>query len=288
MSTELSSSSFEAAAAPSRRRVAAPTWLREPLLHFLVLGAVLFAVDHYIVGQKDDPNRIVMTLKDDAQARDIFRNQRGHDPDAKEMAALRQIWLDNEVLYREGLAMGMDRGDDAIRSSVIFKSLSVVNANLKIPDISDDDLRKWFEKNRHRYDEPMRFDFQDAALSGDRSESAVRAFVDALNAGAPGDSKAGLRVYKARPLPTMAPTFGEEFAAELEQVPPGQWRALKSRDGWLAIHLDSITPPQPASFEKLRNVVRHDWIDETAAEIRTTAVRNLAKKYRVHIEAESK
>ena len=270
------------------RGIQVPGWLREPLLHFIVLGAVLFAVDHYIVGRKDDPNTIVMTLADDARAREIFLTQRGTQPDAKEMAALRQIWLDNEVLYREGLAMGVDKGDNAIHSSIVFKALNVVNANLKIPEAGDKQLRDWFEKNRKKYDEPMRFDFQEAALSGDRSESAVRAFVDALNAGNPGDAQAGLRVYKTRPLPTLAPTFGDEFAAELEQAPPGQWRALKTRDGWRAIRLDSITPPQPASFEVLRNVVRHDWIDETAAQLRTTAVRDLAKKYRIRIEAESK
>jgi PPIC-type PPIASE domain len=287
MSTPLPYSSLEGAA-QSRRHVSIPGWMREPLLHFVVLGAVLFAVDHFIVGSKDDPRTIVMSVAEDAKARDLFHSQRGHDPDAKEMAALRQIWLDNEVLYREGLAMGVDRGDEAIRSSVVFKALNVVNANIKIPEASDDQLRKWFEKNRVKYDEPARFDFQEAALTGDRSESAVRAFVDSLNAGRPGDAQAGLRVYKARPLPTLAPTFGADFAAELEQVPLGQWRALKSRDGWLAIHLDSITPPQAASFEKLRNVVRHDWIDEIAAELRTTAVRDLAKKYRIRIEAQSK
>jgi hypothetical protein len=192
------------------------------------------------------------------------------------------------VLYREGLAMGVDKGDDAIHSSIVFKALSVVNANLRIPEASEKQLRDWFEKNRNKYDEPMRFDFQEAALSGDRSEAAVRRFVDALNAGTPGDAQAGLRVYKARPLPTLAPTYGEDFAKELEQVPPGQWHALKASDGWRAMRLDSVTPPQSASFEKLRNVVRHDWIDETAAQLRTTAVRDIAKKYRVRIEAESK
>ncbi|MEJ0037484.1 MAG: peptidylprolyl isomerase [Gammaproteobacteria bacterium] len=287
MSTELSSSSFDAAAQP-RRGVAVPAWLREPLVHFIVLGAALFAVDHFLVTRKDDPNSIVMSLAEDSKARDIFRSQRGRDPDAKEMVALRQIWLDNEVLYREGIAMGMDKGDDAIHSSLVFKALSVVNANLKIPEASDEQLRDWFEKNRAKYDEPARFDFEEAALSGDRSESTVRTFVDALNAGTPGDAQAGLRVYKARPLPTLAPTFGEDFAKELEQAPPGQWRALNTRDGWRAIRLDVATPPKAASFEVLRNVVRHDWIDETAAELRTTAVRNLAKKYRIRIEAESK
>jgi hypothetical protein len=287
MSTVIPDSSLQAAATSSRRGPV-PGFLREPLVHFVVLGVVLFAVDHYFVTRKDDPNSIVMTLADDAKAREIFRSQRGHDPNAREMAALRDIWMDNEVLYREGLAMGVDKGDEAIRSGVIFKALSIVNADLKIPEASDKQLRNWFEKNRSKYDEPQRFSFEEAALSGDHTESAVRAFVDALNAGTPGDAQAGLRVYKDRPLPTLKPTFGEDFAKELEQVPPGQWRALKSRDGWGAFHLDTVTPPKAASFEVMRNVIRHDWIDDTAAQLRTTAIRDLAKKYKIRVEAEAK
>ncbi len=188
-----------------------PAWLREPLLHFIVLGALLFAVDHFIVGSKDDPNTIVMTLADDAKARELFLAQRGHDPDAKEMAALRQIWLDNEVLYREGLAMGVDKGDDAIHSSIVFKALSVVNANLKIPEVTDKQLSEWFEKNRIKYDEPMRFDLQEAALSGDRSEAAVRRFVDELNAGTPVTPRRGCACTKHVRCPRSRPPMARNL-----------------------------------------------------------------------------
>jgi hypothetical protein len=54
-------------------------------------------------------------------------------------------------------------------------------------------LRDWFEKRRAKYDEPARYDFQEAVLDNDNSEAIVRAFVAALNAGAPGDARAGLR-----------------------------------------------------------------------------------------------
>ena len=86
------------------------------------------------------------------------------------------MWLDNEVLYREGLALRLDKGDTAIRERVIFKALSVVDAGIKLPPVDDAVLREWFEKNRAKYDEPARYDFQEAVLAGERSEAAVRAF----------------------------------------------------------------------------------------------------------------
>ena len=270
------------AAAPNR--FAAAGWLREPLLHFLVLGAILFTVDHFIVAGRDDPNAIVVGTEVTTEARQLFQASRGREPNADELRALRERWIDNEVLYREGLAMGVDRGDKAIRERVIFKALSLVEATTKLPPFDEALLRAWFEKNRVKYDEPARFDFQEAVLSGDSSEAAVRAFVDTLNAGTPGELQAGLRVFKGRPLSNLAQSYGDDFAKVLADLPPGGWHALQTKDGWRAMRLESIAPARPASFEPLRGVVLQDWTDATMADLRTAAVRDMAKKYTIRIE----
>ena len=173
--------------------------MREPLLHFVLGGGLLFAIDHVLVGRADDPRTIVVGAEVDREAIETFKATRGRDPNREELAALRRVWLDNEVLYREGLAQQVDKGDPAIRERVIFKALSVIDSNVKLPPATDEMLRKWFDGHRDKYDEPARFDFEEAALSGDSSEAAVRAFVKELNGGTPGDAKAGLRVFKGRP-----------------------------------------------------------------------------------------
>jgi hypothetical protein len=299
MSSSLNPSAPEPAsartAAPDARGVAADKalrraslWrsaLREPLLHFVVLGAALFAVDHLLVGRADDPRSIVVGASVDAEARQTFMAARGREPSAQELAALRRVWLDNEVLYREGLAMQVDRGDTAIRERVIFKALSVVDAGVKLPPFDDAVLRAWFEKNRARYDEPPRYDFQEAVLTGDRSESAVRSFVAALNAGAPGDAQAGLRVFKGRPHANLVQSYGADFAPALEAAPPGEWRALPSREGLRVMRLDAVLPARPAAFEPLRGMVLQDWTDAVMAEQRSAVVQQLARKYKVTAEA---
>jgi hypothetical protein len=270
---------------PSRRAVTLPGWLREPLLHFLVLGGLLFGIDHLVAGRADDPRTIAVDAAVDGQARQVFRAARGRDPNEEELYALRRVWLDNEVLYREGLALQVDKGDTAIRERVIFKMLSVVDAGVKLPAFDEKLLRGWFEKNRARYDEPARYDFQEAVLSGgERSETAVRAFVETLHKGTPGEVNAGLRVFKGRPQSNIVQGYGAEFAKALEDSPAGKWRALPTSDGWRAVQLDSLTPPKPAAFETLRGVVLQDWTDATLAEQRSAAVRALAKKYTVKYE----
>ena len=262
-----------------------PHWLREPLLHFVIFGGLLFAGDHLLVSRADDPRTIIVGPDVDSEAIETFEAARGHKPNAEELAALHKVWLDNEVLYREGLALGVDKGDTAIRERVIFKALSVVDSNVKLPVADEQVLRKWFEAHREKYDEPERYDFDEAALAGESSEAAVRDFVSALNRGTPGDAKAGLRVFKGRPHSNLVQSYGPGLAAALVKSAPGQWQAFSTRDGWRAMRLDSIVRPQPADFAAIRGVVLQDWTDATAAEQRSLAVHTLAKKYKIKYES---
>ena len=281
MSSSLPTAAPAADTRPLRRLSALPAWLHEPLVHFVVLGALVFALDHVLVGRADDPRSIVVGAEVDSEARQVFKASRGRDPDARELIALRQVWLDNEVLYREGLALGVDKGDTAIRERVIFKALSIVDANTRRPPVDDTVLRAWFDKHSARYDEPARYDFQEAVLAGENGETAVRAFVEALNAGTPGDAKAGLRVFKGRPHGNLVEGYGPDFAKALEAATVGEWRALQTRDGLRVMRLEVVTPPKPAAYETLRNVILQDWADVMMAEQRTAAVRALAGKYKI-------
>lgn len=258
-------------------------WLREPLLQFIASGALLFGINHLLNERADDPLTIVIGAAVDKEARETFSAARGRQPNAKELDALRQIWLDNEVLYREGLALEVDKGDKTIRDRVIFKALSIVDANIDLPPIDDQGLRQWFEANRTKYDEPARYSFLEAVLVGENSEAAVREFVAKLNSDGSGELDAGLRVFKDRPLATLELSYGAEFSKALDESPSGEWRALRTRDGWRAIQVNTITPPRPAIYEVQRNVILQDWKDAKAAEARTAAVRALARKYRVTV-----
>ena len=262
-----------------------PAWLREPLLHFVLLGGVLFGADHALVSRAGDPHAIVVDAAVDTQARQIFKNARGREPNGDELKALRQIWLDNEVLYREGLAQQLDRGDPAIRDRVIFKALSVIETGLKLPPFDDALLHDWFEQHRDKYDEPARYDYQEAVLPGNPVRTNFDALASELNAGKPGESEASLRVFTGRPHSNLVQSYGPRFAKAIEELPPGEWRVLESQDGSRLVQRKGTTPPRPAQFETLRGVVLQDWTDTTMAEQRTAVVRGLARKYRVTEES---
>ena len=277
-------STIAGAVSGTHRSFRPPKWLNEPLLHFAILGAVLFAADYILVGGTEDSRTIVVDAAVDSEARRVFVEARGREPNEEELYALRRIWLDNEVLYREGLELRLDAGDSAIRDRVIFKALSTIEAGLTRPPFDESTLRNWFEENRARYDEPMRFDFEEAVLSGQPSDGDVRDFVADLNAGTPGDAEAGLRVFTGRPRDNLVQSYGAEFTAALEALEPGRWVALPTGGGLRAIRLVSIAPPQPADFETLQGVVLQDWTDAVMAEQRSAAVAAMAKRYTVKVE----
>jgi len=208
-----------------------PGWLREPLLHFTLIGAVIFAVDHFVVAKKDDPSTIVVNKAVTEEARNLFRNSSQREPTSAELKALTERWVDNEILFREGLAMQVDKGDKMITDRVIFKALMVMQTELKPPPVDEKVLREWFEKNRVNYDEPARYDFQEAVMPTGTQPAAVRAFAQQLNSGTPGEAQAGLRVFKGRPHENLVQSYGAEFAKVLEAASPGEWRVVNSRGG---------------------------------------------------------
>jgi hypothetical protein len=259
-------------------------WWKEPLIHFLILGACLFFLDQRIAEKKDDPKTIVVPAEITQEARAAFKVARQRDPNSEELQAMVQRWLDNEVLYREGLKMQLDQGDKMIRERVIFKSLMSFEGSLPKPVPDEKTLRDWLETKRTKYDEPARYDFEEAVLDGQATAETTLEFAQALNKGTLSDAKAGLRVFKGRPRANIVQSYGEEFAKSLETSSIDEWRAMQAKDGWRVVRLKANATPASAKFEAIAHILRADWIDATMAQQRTDTVRQRAKNYKIRYE----
>jgi len=258
--------------------------IREPLVHFVALGGLVFGVDHVIRASRQDPSEIVIGPEVEKEARDIFRTAKGRDPSAAELQVLRERWVDNEVLYREGLALRLDQGDPTLRERVIFKALNVIESNVRVPDVKEPELQRWFEQHRDQYDVPARFDFSEA-VPQDNSQGTLTRFADALNHDKQVDIQSSLRLFEHRPKNNIVDAFGAEFASALEAVPLQTWQVLPSKDGLRMVRVEKREPGEAVSFDSVRARVLLDWRDATAADLRTAAVRDLGKKYKVRVVA---
>ncbi|MCZ2497915.1 peptidyl-prolyl cis-trans isomerase [Xylophilus sp. Kf1] len=257
---------------------------REPLVHFLLLGALIFGVDHLIDGRREDPQTIVVSADVQKEARDMFAAGLQRQPSPGDMQKLIDRWTDNEILYREGLALGLDRGDVTIRERVIFKALSVTQAGITLPRIDEPALKAWFEARHARYDAPALYTFLEAVVTGDSTPASTQAFVAALNANAGSEVQSDLRSFRQRPRGNVLESYGADFAKALDEAPVGQWRAVPSTSGLRVVQVEAIQPPVAARFDTIKEAVYQDWRDDTMAEMTTRAVREMGRKYAVRVE----
>jgi hypothetical protein len=269
-----------------------PVWLqrvlREPLTHFVVLGALIFAADYWILAQRGNPQEIVITKEAYAEARGVFVAGMKREPTDAELKVLTDRWLDNEVLYREGLVLGMDRGDQAMKDRVVFKVLTATQSGLALPKIDEAGLRAWFESRRDQYDLPARFSFEEAVLTAsDATPAKLQKFVNALNSQQAPEAQASLRIFKDRPKPNLVQTYGAPFADALEKQAINNWAVLQSQVGFHAVRLTAVAPGRAVAYDEMKERVYTDWKEFTSSQLTKAAIRVIAKKYRIRDEGKS-
>src|SRR3990170_2782469 len=156
-------------------------WLREPLVHFLLIGLLLFAV--YTVlnpGQERSLNRIVLTEDDLRQLQIAFTAQWQRPPSPEELARLVNSKVREEILYREALALGLDKEDTIVKRRMAQKMEFLAEDLSDLREPTTEEMRAWFEKNSQRFALPSRTTFRHLYFSPDRRGEHTRA--DALHA----------------------------------------------------------------------------------------------------------
>jgi hypothetical protein len=211
-----------------------------------------------------------------------FERAHGRKPAREDLLAIHRVWINNEVLYREGKTL--PAGEAGTREQVIARSLRAIEEKVSPPAVTIEELRHWFESRRERFEQPARFDFEDATPPGTNSEAAVLAAVRKLNAGAPGDARASSRFFKGRPESNLVQSYGSKAAAALTQAEPGKWLALETRDGWRAMRLLALQPAIRAEFNTQHEAIRRAWSDATLADRRSAAVQALWQKYQIEFD----
>ena len=230
----------------------------------------------------------MITKETYAEARGAFVAGMKREPTDAELKVLTDRWVDNEVLYREGLALGMDKGDQAMKDRVVFKVLTTTQSGLSLPKIDEAGLRSWFESRRERYDLPARFSFEEAVLAaGDATPEKLQKFVAALNSAQAPDLDGSLRIFKDRPRPNLVQSYGEPFAEALEKSAVGSWALRQSQEGPRAIRLTAFTPGRAAIYDEMQERVYTEWKESTSSQLTKTAIGEIAKKYRIRDEGKS-
>lgn len=255
---------------------------RDPLMHFLAIGLVLFLAARLLVPQEQDDRRMIINDAVYGELVDIFADTNERAPTLEEMNLLVDRWVLNETLYREAVALGLKDGDEMIRERIMQKMRVLIQNAVIIAPPAEDTLRTWFEARKTDYETPARLSFRIARIDGDGS--AAREVAEKLNRSEAKEA-AAITIYpfQDRPRPGVVEVFGEKFVAALEQLEAGRWHPMDTVNGWQAVMLDKIAPSEPADFAKNSARIAADYEAEEFRTASTRAVEALIASYKVDV-----
>ena len=272
--------------------------LREPLVHFLLLGLGLFVL-FGVVGDADDapPGRIEISTARVAQLTEIFTRTWQRPPTEQELEGLIEDHIREEVYYREALAMGLDRDDTIVRRRLRQKLEFFTDDLVGAVDPTEEQLEAYLSEHPDAFRVPAELSFRQIYFNRDRrgeqATSDAESLLERLNGAGSEVDTAGfgdsLRLpgdYERISEIEVDRGFGNGFAAALADLPLGRWSGpVESGYG---LHLVLIRERQPGSFPALaevREVVEREWRNVRRKEAAEAFYRGLRGRYVVSVEA---
>jgi len=268
--------------------------LREPLLHFLLLGALLFLAYGWLNrGGLAAPDEIVVSQSQVEGLVMQFERVWQRSPTADERQALIESWVRDEVFYREALAMGLEQDDPVVRRRLSQKVQFILDAGSASGPPTDAELQVWLDANADKYQVEATYalnqHYFDPARHGERIESIVAQAQRALAAGrrASGDPTM-LPAELAGRATEIERTFGPEFERALRDLPVGGWQGpVRSAFGLHLVELTARTDSRAATLAEVRPEVARDLMEARAESAQETLYQDLRAKYAVRIESEA-
>jgi hypothetical protein len=206
--------------------------------------------------------------------------------------------VQEEVLYREALAMGLDKDDTIVKRRMAQKMQFLAEDVAAAHEPTTDELKTWFEKNVDKFALPSRATFRHLYFSFDRRgqrthDDAVAAL--AKIAGQPEDSKFAASLadpfmfqdyYGDRAPEQLAKEFGPTFALSVFQLQPGSWQGpIESGYGWHLVWIESIVPGHISDFEEVEPDVKTAWLADQKEQAWRKAYESMRAKYMVLLPA---
>ncbi len=273
-------------------------WLREPLASFVLLGLLIFAIDRLAI--RGDSNlgaastHIVITASQQATLVENFRSEHGRAPTTEELQARLDRWIEEQVLYREALALGLDRRDAIVQRQLTQKMRFLIEDATLLPEPSQAELQAWLDQYPERYGQGPAVSFEQVFLSRGRHGDRLHAEAERVAQQLQRDPRAfvGLgdpflvgQSVTAADSGRLRREFGADFGAALAKLPPGQWSGpIASGFGLHLVRVTDRTSLIPARLEAVEDRVRLDYqLAQREARNREALVQ-LRARYRIEYE----
>jgi parvulin-like peptidyl-prolyl isomerase len=268
--------------------------LGEPMLHFLLIGIALFAAYQWMAPVDSDGRRIVITqgVVDDLVTQHVAA--KGREPSSTELNHLIESYVHDEILYREGVKLGLERDDIVVKRRVRQKIEVIAEEDASTRAPTDADLSAYLAANQARFAQPAILTFEQVFLGASTSGPEVVKAVAVTRAGLRNGTNLEelgkptllpLRLTET-PADLVARDFGAAFAAALEKVPVGEWAGpIDSSFGAHYVRVSERTPAVAPQLAAVRDHVVREWENERRQRARNDAYARMRGEYEVSMDA---
>jgi hypothetical protein len=271
--------------------------LREPLLHFLLIGGALFAASALLTRHAPaGAARIVVTQGRIESLATAFELTWQRPPTPDELEGLIRDYVREEVAVREAVTLGLDKDDVIIRRRLRQKLEFVSEDVAARAEPTDEQLRAWLNAHPGDFGLDPTFTFSQVYLNPEpRGTHLARAAVRLLaklqregsraDAAAEGDAFLLGHRFDALPARDVKSQFGETFATALSALPPGRWQGpIASTYGVHLVFVHERTEGRAPVLEEVRDAVRREWSNAQRVEANEQLYQKLLERYTVTIE----
>ena len=274
-------------------------FFREPLVHFLVIGAAIFVLFGFMgrEGAEEKERVITITSGEINWLTDSWQKRWNRPPTPRERAGIIDQYLREMILYREALAMGLDKDDSVIRRRLAQK-LEFLSQDLISPQPpTEDELQSYFKAHIDRYQAPERITMTHVFFDPDKrgehtltDAETIRTELIALKqppqeARSYGDPFMLQSYYPERSEAELLKLFGSGFARSVFELAPQQWHGpVLSGYGTHLVYVHDRQEAQPPVFADVKEQVRQQWESDKREQLNEQFVASIVARYDVTIE----
>lgn len=272
-------------------------WLKEPLIHFLILGGLIFFAYGQLVGKSAAPDEIFISRGQQENLLNTFSRTWQRPPTPQEFQGLLQDYIRQEIAYRESQEMGLDRDDIVIRRRLRQKleMLAEDVASLAVP--SEEELQRYLDENLTDFMVEPRLTLRHIYFSRDRrgpqAGRDAAELLERINAEAPSGDPGELG--DPLPLPAdivdlreseIARLFGSVFSDGLEGLETGRWVGpVESGFGLHLVFIEERVAGRAPELDEVRDAVQRELLSQRRRDAVDGLYDRLAENYTIEIES---
>jgi parvulin-like peptidyl-prolyl cis-trans isomerase-like protein len=273
-------------------------YLKEPLLHFLIFGGLLFGAYAWLNpvarNANTEPRQVRIGAGEVRWVTETWTRQWHREPSAEELRALVMNLLKEELFAREAREMRLDENDTIVRRRLAQKLEFFLQDTVQVAQPTENDLRSFYDAHPERFATEGRVSFTQVFFSRERRKDAAldaRAALARLSNATPTDIGAtGDRLlldaeFRDADEPTVASAFGPDFARAVFVLRPGAWHGpIESGYGLHLVYVGKSQAARRREFADVRSQVLEHWRDQQQREGEKRYFARLMQKYNVVVD----